>query len=407
MLTLEPGSLCDVCAEEFGPRNLPHCIPCGHVLCLSCCNNILEKTTSRLPPVCPFCREQFTRSTVRLIRIDFNSPSSGWSTPRRSPNSPRPPLIEDDFPNDLLLKASAPTFPEPGEARARDGRVLESKVARVASKKCSVEEVTALKQEVDRWLTEVTTADASSALYLSSLLLKAILANHEAFSDASKAARHAEANLKLKMDGLELEKGRLESELHKQKVQYNQKVQECQSLRTELSRFVSNPAVSTAYSGASTHTGLSSTSRSSVTPPSSRVASPTATTSPSYLPNIVSPLARLGLSRSASVAPTGPARSASVAPTSPSRSASTVPPRISTPAASSTHRSATPAVPSFRSSTPVSPSPIRKTRTMSMSQRPPLPPSDQWPAALTAATPKPSAPTAATRPHGPRVPTRV
>ncbi|KAH9965293.1 hypothetical protein BC827DRAFT_1114898, partial [Russula dissimulans] len=152
MLTLEPGSLCDVCAEEFGPRNLPHCIPCGHVLCLSCCNNILEKTTSRLPPVCPFCREQFTRAAVRLIRIDFNSPSSGWSTPRRSPNSPRPPLIEDDFPNDLLLKASAPTYPEPGEARGREGRSLESKVARLASKKCSVEEVTALKQEVDRWL---------------------------------------------------------------------------------------------------------------------------------------------------------------------------------------------------------------------------------------------------------------
>ncbi|KAI0002487.1 hypothetical protein BJV74DRAFT_602398 [Russula compacta] len=216
MLTLEPGSLCDVCADEFGPRNLPHCIPCGHVLCLSCCNKILEKTSSRLSPVCPFCREQFTRGTVRLIRIDFNGPSSGWSTPRRSPNSPRPPLIEDDFPNDLLLKASAPAFPDPGEARTREGRVLESKVARVASKKCSVEEVTALQQEVDRWLTEVTVADASSALYLSSLLLKAILANHVAFSDASKAAKHAEASLKLKVEELELEKGRLEVELHKQ-----------------------------------------------------------------------------------------------------------------------------------------------------------------------------------------------
>ena len=201
---------------------------------MSCCNNILEKTSSRLSPVCPFCREQFTRGTVRLIRIDFNGPSSGWSTPRRSPNSPRPPLIEDDFPNDLLLKASAPAFPDPGEARTREGRVLESKVARVASKKCSVEEVTALQQEVDRWLTEVTVADAvrapsssaqssllttshiqSSALYLSSLLLKAILANHVAFSDASKTAKHAEASLKLKVDELELEKGRLEVELHK------------------------------------------------------------------------------------------------------------------------------------------------------------------------------------------------
>jgi hypothetical protein len=103
----------------------------------------------------------------------------------------------------------------------------------VASKKCSVEEVTALQKEVERWLKEVTAADAvrvpsssssqsltlshpqSIALFLSSLLLKAILANHVAFSDASKAAKNTETSLKLKVDGLELEKGRLEVELHK------------------------------------------------------------------------------------------------------------------------------------------------------------------------------------------------
>lgn len=405
MLTLEPGSLCDVCADEFGPHNLPHCIPCGHVLCLNCCNNILEKTSSRKSPACPFCREQFTRGAVRLIRFDFNgsNSNSGTSTPRRSPTSPRPPLIEDDFPNDLL-KAYAPVFPDLGEARAREAHSLESKVARVASKKCSVEEVTALQKEVDRWLTEVTAADASTALCLSSLLLKAILANHVAFSDASKAAKNTETSLKLKVDGLEREKGRLEVELHKQKVQHNQKVQECQSLRTELSRFVTTPSVSTASSAASAHTGLSSTSRSSASPPSSRVASPTS--SPSYISNIASPLSRLGLSRSASVAPTPPTRSASVAPTSPSRSGSGVPARTSTPGISS-YRSATPAAPSFRSSTPVSPSPVRKSRTMSMSQPPPLPPIDRWPAALTASITKPSAPPAAPRPQGPRVPTRA
>ena len=83
---------------------------------------------------------------------------------------------------------------------------------RVASKKCSFEEVTALQREVDRWLTEVTSADAvrvpsssssssltplhpqSTALYMSSLLLKAILANHVAFSDAFKAAKNAETS---------------------------------------------------------------------------------------------------------------------------------------------------------------------------------------------------------------------
>jgi hypothetical protein len=103
----------------------------------------------------------------------------------------------------------------------------------VASKKCSVEEVTALQKEVDRWLTEVGAADAvclpsssagpsltlphsqSIALCLSSLLLKAILANHVAFSDASKAAKNTETSLKLKVDGIEHEKSRLEVELHK------------------------------------------------------------------------------------------------------------------------------------------------------------------------------------------------
>lgn len=29
MITLNPGSLCDVCAEEYGPHNHPHSIPCG------------------------------------------------------------------------------------------------------------------------------------------------------------------------------------------------------------------------------------------------------------------------------------------------------------------------------------------------------------------------------------------
>lgn len=29
MITLNTGSLCDVCAEEYGPHNYPHSIPCG------------------------------------------------------------------------------------------------------------------------------------------------------------------------------------------------------------------------------------------------------------------------------------------------------------------------------------------------------------------------------------------
>ena len=110
-----------------------------------------------------------SRGAVRLIQFNFNGFSSGSSTPRRSPTSHRPSLIEDDFPSDLLLKASAQVFPDPGEARAREARRLESRIARVTSKKCSVEEVsTALQKEVDCWLTEVTTANPVCALSSSS-----------------------------------------------------------------------------------------------------------------------------------------------------------------------------------------------------------------------------------------------
>jgi hypothetical protein len=106
-----------------------------------------------------------------------------------------------------------------------------------------------------------------------------------------------------------------------QKVQYNQKAQECQSLRIELSRVVTTPSVTVS----------------------------TASSSPS---NITS-----GFTRSASVAPTPPTSSASVAPAYLPHSGSTFLARI-------------PAVPSSRSSTTVSPSPML----MSQEQPPPLPP---------------------------------
>ena len=290
-----------------------------------------------------------------------------------------PRLIEDDFP-DELLRHSAPVFPEAGEARERVRRILESKVARVASKICSVEEVTVLQKEVDHWLTEVTAADQvrvlssssnpsltlshpqSTALFLSSLLLKAILANQTAFSDAS-------VSLMSKVDEVEFENGRFEVEVHRQKVEYSQKVRECQGLRTELSRLTS-PAVSMASPAEAAHAGLSSSSGPSASPPSSSVTS--STSSPSYISNTVSPLSLLGLTRSASVAPTPPARSASIVPTSPSRTASTVPAHTSTPSSSSaSHQSATSTVPTSRSRSTAAAAPIRKSRTMAMSQQEP------------------------------------
>lgn len=99
----------------------------------------------RLKPVCPFCREQFTSDDVRLIRIDFSA--SGYATPRRRGGTHEA--------LDTSLH-QAPRFPivESGFSRTRaEARRLEDKVAAVAAKKCSVEEVSTLHQELQEWLT--------------------------------------------------------------------------------------------------------------------------------------------------------------------------------------------------------------------------------------------------------------
>lgn len=229
MLTLLPGSSCDVCAEEYGLQRQPHSIPCGHVLCASCSSTIVEKTSSRLTPVCPFCRESFTSDSVRLIRTDF--PSSGWSTPRRLPAIETNTL---DF-SDLWTKRTERLLSENNSRARQEARRLEDKVARVAAKKCSVEEVSSLHKELEAWLTNEVTDDQTS-LYLSAALLRAILMNHLAHSEASRNAKAVEANLKGKLDDVEETNEKLESELRKQRTQYNQKAQECQTMWTELSR---------------------------------------------------------------------------------------------------------------------------------------------------------------------------
>ncbi|KAJ7705570.1 hypothetical protein B0H17DRAFT_1156867 [Mycena rosella] len=231
MLTLNPGSSCDVCAEEYGPHCLPHSIPCGHVLCSTCSTTIAEKTSSRFSPACPFCREHFTSDSVRLIRMDFNT--SGWSTPRRLPNieANPPDFISDAWSKRLMLAD--------GCSRTRqDARRLEAKVAKVAAKKCSVEEVTTLHKELQEWLTSDTKPDDdTSSLTLSAALLRAILMNHVAHSEASRLAKNVEATLKTKLDDLELTNNKLDAELRRYaRLSYSQKAQECQSLRQELSR---------------------------------------------------------------------------------------------------------------------------------------------------------------------------
>ncbi|KAH9920028.1 uncharacterized protein BXZ73DRAFT_104843 [Epithele typhae] len=298
MITLSPGSLCDVCAEEYGPHNLPHSIPCGHVLCLACCNNIVKKTPARLAPSCPFCRESFTGDSSRLIRIDFGS---GFSTPKRSNTPKRVEALDFDVGEDDVCLLNPASFKGRSEARR-----LESKVAQVAAKKCSVEEVSTLHKELQDWLrTDKVVDEQSSSLQLSAALLRAILINHVAHSEAARHAKMVETQLVEQLEKADAEKEKMEAELRALRAQYSQKAQEAQSLRVEVNRgkvksaapLLGVPTTPPPSTGLTLESGMITPPRpQSVSTASagsrSGATSPTSPTRTTYTPTFPSPLAR-------------------------------------------------------------------------------------------------------------------
>ena len=134
--------------------------------------------------------------------------------------------------NDMMSRKKFPIH-EQDRARFRaEARRLEDRVANVAAKKCSVEEVSTLHKELEEWLTSdpedqvpASTASSSSSnllirrgqtsLSLSAALLRAILMNHLAHSEASKVWKNAEAHLKGKLDDMDIAHGKLEAELRR------------------------------------------------------------------------------------------------------------------------------------------------------------------------------------------------
>ena len=159
--------------------------------------------------------------------------TSGWSTPRRFPAMES---FNDTFSTEILQKKTERLLSSVGSSKARpEVRRLEEKVAKIAAKKCSVEEVSSLYTELDTWLRSEKDEQVRppkkkflrlrhltnillwqiSSLSLSAALLRAILMNHFAHSEASKAAKTTEANLKSKIDEVEAQKQQAETELRK------------------------------------------------------------------------------------------------------------------------------------------------------------------------------------------------
>ncbi|KAJ8503089.1 hypothetical protein ONZ45_g11157 [Pleurotus djamor] len=77
MLTLAPGSACDVCLEPFDhASHAPHSIRCGHVFCMSCLQHLH-------PPSCPLCRQSFGSESIIKLHIDLDNirPLNNGSAP--------------------------------------------------------------------------------------------------------------------------------------------------------------------------------------------------------------------------------------------------------------------------------------------------------------------------------------
>lgn len=265
---------------------------------------------------------------MRLIRINLSE--IGQVSPRwrdgltealdRSPED-RFPLVEPSF----------------SHARA-EARRLEDKVAKVATRPCSFEEVSTLYKELEEWLTHDDNFHVKSySLSSSAGLLRIILMNHMAHSEATRKARGLEATLKAKLDYMESKVSKLESDQGRQQALYFQKVQECQALRAELARYPSTSfraADLPARPSTAAPTGLSEYPRTVYSE-----AAPTYLPMPSMLPRFAATH-----SQSASVSAPG--------------SRPTTPARMTTPSV----RSQTPTQGSAPSSRLRAPSPIRPSR---------------------------------------------
>ncbi|KAJ7916739.1 hypothetical protein B0H13DRAFT_1609053 [Mycena leptocephala] len=120
MLSLGPGSACDVCLEPFGVElKAPCSIPCGHVFCVNCLHQVAR-------PNCPLCRNPFdTRYTIKL-HVDLDAIK---------------PVSPDDIP-----------VPSDSDEGARQ---LQSRITKVASDGATEIQTTQLTEECKKFLLTV------------------------------------------------------------------------------------------------------------------------------------------------------------------------------------------------------------------------------------------------------------
>ena len=112
----------------------------GHTFCRNCLVNINDNNPKGAS--CPLCRETFTLEQIHLVRVDPADPLPKLSYDHFNPS--------DDTDSDFSDRARSPWNQD---ARIRDeARALELRVQQAASVKCTFEEVSALRDDIQNWL---------------------------------------------------------------------------------------------------------------------------------------------------------------------------------------------------------------------------------------------------------------
>ncbi|TDL16648.1 hypothetical protein BD410DRAFT_731155 [Rickenella mellea] len=184
-----PDTVCNVCAEEFGPHNPPKSIPCGHILCGSCVVRVCERSSQRITPCCPFCRESFDSDVVRSVPVDYEAaeakaPPTHWQASVQSHRDAAFRKVYEEF-----------KTKEASRIRA-DVQRLEDKAVNIACKSSSVAELNSICNELQDWLSreynKVPEGEHVSLL-MSAALLRSILNERTKHTKGTESTKGAES----------------------------------------------------------------------------------------------------------------------------------------------------------------------------------------------------------------------
>jgi hypothetical protein len=119
----------------------------GHTFCRNCLVNINDNNPKGAS--CPLCRETFTLEQIHLVRVDPADPLPKFSYEQINHSDDTDSDLSDTR-NRANNSRSSPWNQEP---RIREeARQLELRVQQAASVKCTFEEVSALRDDIQNWL---------------------------------------------------------------------------------------------------------------------------------------------------------------------------------------------------------------------------------------------------------------